>query len=339
MRFGPPFVVAVLLAGLGPFVFANHVGAQLRKELSLGGYQSDAHLNPDDRLNVDYVLPSDETMRYFLAKGFKTFRLPMYWNRLQPKIGGPLDPDKLIELDAFLKRADALGVVFIPDLHAFGRRDGFVLGSKELPIEALASFWGQFSARYKDRFAGYDIMNEPHDMPSPTVWPRAAQATITAIRNYDTTTSIYVEGDDWSNAERWPRSNSSLNLLDDPARRIIFSAHQYFDRNTSGQYTLSFDKDGATPDIGAKRLAPFVNWLRSHRLKGHIGEYGIPYDDPRWLPVLDNFLIAANANRDVLIGTTYWAAGDWADTYALTVQPAKGGWTDRPQLKILMKRR
>jgi endoglucanase len=81
----------------------------------------------------------------------------------------------------------------------------------------------------------------------------------------------------------------------DPAGRIVYSAHLYFDADHSGQYRKPYAQDGATPEIGAHRLAPFVGWLRLHHLRGQIGEMGVPYDDPAWLPVLDRFLTPRGA--------------------------------------------
>jgi endoglucanase len=308
-------------------------------QLALSGFQSDIVPGRPDRLGLGYTFASDDTLKYFSGKHILTYRLPMLWERLQPAIGGPLDPGKLADLDAFMDRADSFGVHIIPDLHAFGRRNGLTLGSPQLPISAFVSFWSQFAAHYKGRMAGYDIMNEPHDMPSPQVWPQAAQATVDAIRKVDTDTPIYVEGDDWSYTGRWQQSNANLSIHD-PARKIIYSAHVYFDQNTSGQYSKSFDDDGASPVVGPQRLEPFTVWLRAHGYKGHIGEFGVPFDDPRWLPVLDSFLDAVRSNGDVLTGASYWMAGDWADRYALTLQPATGSnWADRPQLHVLMKPR
>ena len=48
-------------------------------------------------------------------------------------------------------------------------------------------------------------------MPSPTAWPSAAQAAINAIREVDSTTSIYVEGDHWSSAAGWGPASTQTN--------------------------------------------------------------------------------------------------------------------------------
>ena len=316
-----------------------HRGPPPEVQLSLGGFQSDLQPLRGDRLGKEYVLPSEDTIRYFSSKGIRTFRLPMLWERMQRRVGAPLDPTKAAELSTWLDLADTYGIHVIADLHAFGRRDGHVLGTPDLPTDALVTFWQAFATRFKGRFAGYDIMNEPHDMPSPEVWPRAAQATVDAIRKVDPQTMLYVEGDDWSSAGRWDRSNAHLDIHD-PDHKMVYSAHVYFDKDTSGQYVLPFDQDGASPTVGAERLQPFIDWLRTYGVRGHIGEFGVPYADTRWLPVLDTFLDATARDGDVLTGVTYWAAGDWADTYPLTVQPAKDGrWADRPQLNELLKHR
>ena len=329
-------VLAVLPLAIAPSCHApaHPRGPAPEVQLNLSGNETAGAL-----LNKEYVLPTEETLDYYARKGFVTFRLPMNWNRLQPEVGGPLVEAKLKEIDDFLKRADAKHLRVIPDLHEYGRKNGHALGSPELPTSALASFWGQFAKRYAGRFAGYDLMNEPHDMPSAKAWPEAAQLAVDAIRKVDRKTTIYVEGDDWSSANRWQRSNPDLNIKD-PAHRLIYSAHIYFDNNTSGQYKTPYALDGATPAIGPTRLQPFVDWLRARKLKGHIGEYGVPKDDPRWLAVLDAFLNAVRDNGDVLTGSAYWTGGDWLDRYDLSVQPARDGkWADRPQLKVLLKHR
>jgi endoglucanase len=305
-----------------------------RMELNLSGNETAGHV-----LDKDYVLPTERTLRYFASKGFTVFRLPMNWDRLQPQANGPLDEAKLKELDALLARGDALHLRFIPDLHEYGRKAGHPLGSKELPTQALAGFWKPFAARYKGRFAGYDLMNEPHDMPSPQAWPQAAQQAVDAIRAVDRATPIYVEGDDWSSAGRWRQANGTLDIRD-PAHRLIYSAHVYFDANTSGKYADGFDKNGVPVDIGVQRIAPFVGWLREHGHTGHIGEFGVPKSDPKWLPVLNTFLNAVAKDGDVLTGWAYWTGGDWLDNYDLSVQPAKGNkWVDRPQLAVITKKR
>lgn len=304
-------------------------------EVNLAGYENGGTIR-----GTNYNLPSERTLHYFGTLGMRTIRLPMWWPRLQPVIGGALSEPHAAELEAFLRLARSLRVRVILDLHHFGRRDQAVLGTAALPIAALVDFWARVAHRFAGQAHGFDLMNEPHDMPTPQVWPAAAQACVDAVRRHDRTTYCYVEGDDWSSAQRWPLSNAGLSISD-PADRLVYSAHIYFDRDTSGQYRQSYDADGATPDIGAERLAPFVEWLRKNKVRGHIGEFGVPYRDPRWLIVLDRFMEAVADARDVMTGAAYWAAGEWLDFYDLSLQPTVKGdaLIDQPQISVLTKPR
>jgi hypothetical protein len=39
---------------------------------------------------------------------------------------------------------------------------------------------------------------------------------------------------------------------------LVYEAHQYFDRDFSGQYVQSYDDSDAHPNIGVERLQPFA---------------------------------------------------------------------------------
>src|SRR5205807_83972 len=84
--------------------------------------------------------------------------------------------------------------------------------------------------------AAYDIMNEPSNMPTPDAWQLAAQAAVNAIRAIDTTTPIFVEGNNYSSAFTWVDGNPTLHQLHDPSHLLVFSAHVYLDRDSSGTH-------------------------------------------------------------------------------------------------------
>src|SRR4029079_809119 len=95
----------------------------------------------------------------------------------------------------------------------------------------------------------------------------------------------------WASAQHWPADNGNLTI-NDPANNLIYEAHLYFDSNGSGTYTKTYDGQGANPRIGVDRLQPFLDWLEANDAKGFIGEFGVPANDPKWLPVLNNFMKA-----------------------------------------------
>src|SRR3546814_9419682 len=74
-------------------------------------------------------------------------------------------------------------------------------------------------------------MNEPHGTVG--LWPGAAQAAVDAIREVDDQTLIFIEGERWSSAYHWPLVNANF-LINDPADRIVYEAHLYFDQDFSG---------------------------------------------------------------------------------------------------------
>ena len=83
-----------------------------------------------------------------------------------------------------------------------------------------------------------------------------------------------------------------------------------------------------------KRVKPFADWCAAHHVRGHIGEFGVPKTDPRWLVVLDRFLAAIDqADLDA----TYWASGIWMGHDPMAIQPTNRFTTDAPQLSVLLK--
>ena len=193
---------------------------------------------------------------------------------------------------------------------------GNIIGSVALPVSAFADLWSKLATALNEHagLSGYDIMNEPHGMGSTTIWPLAAQAAVNAIRSVDMNTTIYVEGDNWSNASTWATVNANLHIVD-PTNNLVYEAHQYFDSDQSSNYALTYDQQGAYPNIGVDRVEPFLQWLQQNNAKGFIGEFGVPGNDPRWITVLDNFL---NAIQAAGVSGTYW--------YFLTHKPGDPSW-------------
>lgn len=279
--------------------------------------------------NRDYAYPGANQFDYCQAKGLSIVRLPFKWERLQPELMGPLDLAELARLDQAVQLAGERGLKILLDAHNYARYREGLIGTPEVPNEAFADFWRKLAAHYahEPAIAGLGLMNEPHDTGGR--WPAAAQAAIDAIRQVDRRHAIFVCGDGWGGAHSWKRVNADL-LLRDPAGLLVYEAHQYFDRDHSGTYRQSYDDSGAQPQTGVERLRPFAEWLKEHQVRGFIGEFGVPDDDPRWLVLLDNFLAAMKAEG---IGGTYWAAGGWWGKYPLSVEPREGA--DRPQMEVL----
>lgn len=270
---------------------------------------SGAEFGTGTNYGSDYHYPGLDELRYYAARGETIIRLPFTWERMQPTLGGALSVTELGYMKTLLSNAQSLGLSVIIDLHNYGRYGGNTIGSSAVSVQQFADFWGKLSTALKGTpgLAGYDIMNEPHDMGGSSIWPSAAQAAVDAIRKIDMATTVYVEGDNWSGASTWQQYNANLNVID-PAHKLIYEAHQYFDRTNAGIYAGTYDSEGAYASMGADKLQPFADWLKAHNAQGFIGEFGVPSNDPRWLTVLDGFVKAMNANG---ISGTVWGGGFW----------------------------
>lgn len=292
---------------------------------------SGAEFGSQNRYGKDYIYPSLADLQFYADRGVELVRLPIKWERMQTSPGGGLDPAELARLQKFLADADSLGVKVIVDLHNYGRYGGKVVGSAELPSTVLADFWQKMAVAIGDSPAllGYDLMNEPHDMNGGTSWKQSVQMTVDAIRAVDMDSKIYVEGTNWSSARSWTASNGNL-IINDPANKIVYEAHVYFDNDNSGTYDQSYDGEKAYATMGADRIKDFTNWLDANGLEGFIGEFAVPGDDPRWLTVLDNFLTTLDA---LDLDGAYWGAGPWFGNYALGLRDGQGN--ERAQLDVL----
>lgn len=283
---------------------------------------------------ADYYFPTPTNLDYYKSKGLTLIRLPFLWERMQPTLNGALNTAYLNHTKDVCTAAAARGMKVMLDAHNYGRYNGNLLGSAQVPNSAFRDFWVRMATEFVGNAGvhSYDIMNEPHDMGASTVWPLAAQAAVDGIRTVDTTTTIVVSGDGWAGASQWMTYNASLSI-NDPSNKIIYQAHCYFDPNSSGVYAETYDQAGGTPTLGVQRVQPFLTWLTNNNRKGFVGEYGVPDDDPRWLTMLDNFLAAlVQAN----VPGTYFTGGPWwDDSTPIAIEPVNG--VDRPQMATVAK--
>lgn len=153
---------------------------------------------------VNYWYPTWSELKYYADKGVDLIRLPIRWERVQDALDGPLDLGGDIALiKQVLADAASLGMNVIIDVHNYGRYQNVPIGAAGGPTAAqFADFWKKMAVEFKDSPAvvGYDLMNEPNNMPSGGVWKAAAQAATNAIRTVDMDTIIYIEGEGWSAA-------------------------------------------------------------------------------------------------------------------------------------------
>ncbi|SDS95600.1 endoglucanase [Halopseudomonas xinjiangensis] len=279
-----------------------------------------------------YFFPDEGYFKYWQDKGIRNVRFPVKWERLQPSLNGELDETYAELIDSMLDDAARHDMDIILDVHNYARYRGDVIGSEAVPFGAYEDLMARIAKRWHNHSAlyAYDIMNEPYGDAEDN-WPEAAQAGIDGIRAHDRKRPLYIEGNSWSSAARWQKYAEPLLDLKDPADNIVFSAHLYIDHDASGRYKEKPTKNFDT-SVGVKRAEPFIEWLQEHGKRGHIGEFGIPDDHPKWNEAAEELLSYLQQH---CIPVSYWAAGPSWGKYRLSIEPKDG--KDRPQMAVLEK--
>jgi len=284
--------------------------------------------------NKGYTFADESYYKRHAGLGFKLVRLGFLWERIQPKLGTELDAAELGRIKQSLDYAQKYGIKVILDMHNYYRYYGKVINSPEVPRAQFAETWRKIAVAVSKHPAlyGYGLMNEPYNTGN-NLWPQTAQAAGQAIRKVDPAKWIMIAGDRYSSAFHWQKYNTSLindPWMRDPKNNLVYEAHQYLDSDYSGTYRNTAET--FAPNLGVERVKPWVEWLKANKLRGYLGEHGIPDFSPSAVVATDNLLAYLNAN---CIPSTYWAAGPrWGENImALDVSSGK----HRPQLAPLQK--
>ena len=280
-----------------------------------------------------YFYPDESYYKKYADLGMDLVRLPFLWERIQHQKNTSLNAVELGRLIQSLDFAQKHGVKVILDMHNYYRYFDKLIGTPEVPISSFAQVWKEIALKVVNHPAvdGYGLMNEPYNTNG--LWPQAAEAAARAIRTVDAKRWIYVAGDSFSNSLHWVAYNKTLinsPYMRDPQNNLVYEAHMYLDRDMSGTY-----KDRSetfAPNLGVDRVRPFVEWLKANKLRGYIGEHGVPDFAPSSMVAMDNLLTYLRQN---CIPMTYWAAGPWWGEYVLSLDTKSGSY--RPQLPVLKK--
>lgn len=273
------------------------------------------------RSGYDYTFPTLQELAYFVGKGMKIIRMPFLWERIQPALGGPLDPAHVAWLTSFVQYDP--NVSFLLDVHNFGTYLGNPIGMTGGPTDAqFANLWSQLATLFKGNpNVIFGLMNEPHLQPTAT-WLGSANAAIAAIRTGGAPNLITVSGTYWDSAAAWngPGDSSSVMLgVVDPGNNCVFEVHQYFDADGSGESSTA-----VSSTVGSQRITRVTQWARFHGKRLLLGEFGAA-DNTTMLAALTDCVAYMKANADVWMGWTYWSAGPWWGPYNYSIEPSNLG--------------
>lgn len=282
------------------------------------------------KLGTNYHVPSSASVAYYTGKGMNLIRIGFLWERLQPTLGGPLDPVYLAHLMSITNQINRHGAAVLLDVHNGGRYRGKALGSPQVPIRAFADLWSRLAEMFAGGRVMFGLMNEPHDQ-SAADWRSAVDAAIIAIRKTGAKNAVYIMGTDWGNPVSWMDRNAAL-MSGIKDSNFVYEFHQYLDANGGG--TSPVCKDAAQ---SVARLTDTTDWLRRTGAHGFIGEIGIGAN-PQCFASLNAVLSYLQANRDVWLGWAYWAGGQgWGDYFTSLEPKGIGSRTDAPQMAVLEK--
>lgn len=281
----------------------------------------------------DYLWPSAADVNSYADAGANVLRIPFLWERMQPALNGPLSANELDHLDDLVTAAGARHVMVILDIHNAGMYEHQLIGSGGVPATAFYDLWTRLATHYRDKpFVAFGLMNEPYKHQADS-WALIAQGAIDAIRKTGAKQLILVPGTRWSGAHSWmwnnggPSNAEALRDIKDPQNYFVFEAHQYLDSDSSGTHPNCVSKE-----IGEKRLEGMTDWLRQTGHQAFLGEFGAS-KDPVCIEAMRRMLRYLNANSDVWVGWTYWAAAAWFGDYMFNVYPPDP--TRFPQFAVL----
>ena len=287
---------------------------------------------------ADYSPPTVDELGYYAAKGIKLIRLEIRWDRVQPSLYGPLNMNEVKWIrDTMIAQANRLGMSMIVDLHERSWSDDLNFNDS-LPIESLSNFWRKLATQLHGvpGVCGYGIANEPDNTPDQFgLWQDRANSVISAIRSVDKDHYVFVCEDLWTFSVSW-RPDEAEQIID-PANKLVYEAHSYWDNNRSGNYSPNVPpKDAnAAKTLVENNLAPFVTWCNTQKMRCFVGEFGVP-SDQTWLLALD-YALSYRQKRNM--GGAYWAGGSgWnpaEDGGILSIEPL--GSIDSRQMVILKK--
>jgi hypothetical protein len=202
-----------------------------------------------------YTFDRSATYRYLEGRGVSLVRIPFRWERVQPILGGDLDPSEISRIRQAVNEARAAGLGVVLDMHNFGEYetpDGPARLGAEIDARTFADTWRRLAIAFGNLggVVGYGLMNEPANVQAGSsgtaarTWERLSQAAVTAIRNERDNRIVFVAGYPWSGVHDWSAHHPRA-WISDPLGRIRYEAHHYWDSDHTGRYARSYAEERA----------------------------------------------------------------------------------------------
>jgi endoglucanase len=303
-----------------------------------------------------FMLPSFDSIMYFVNKGANAIRLPFSMkNLLEGSTYGALDFSKgnAKAYKELVEQCTKEKVTIVIDMHDYMRYQNQIIGVDGPSTEQYAEAWKSIAQEFKDNeYVIFDLMNEPNSMQTEQIL-KNYNAAIEQIRNVGAKQLILLEGNQWTCMAAWGGNNYSRNNpygtsptyygtanselftpenILDPVGNYAINVHEYFsEENGCGSEGECIDPSKLNY---AEMMPDFVNWLKETGQKAFLTEMsGI--SSTNCLADIDQFLsdIESNFNQaNGFVGWFGWAGGDaWPQDYVFYLGPDANG-DDKPQM-------
>lgn len=289
----------------------------------------------------NYFWQKPEMVDYYAAKGYKWFRLPFRWPRLQQTPYGEFDVTEEGKLDNMVDYiTNTLGCWCLLDPHDYAKyiddTGSHVIGIKDGQIEpeAFYDFWSRLAEKFKNNpKVQFGLMNEPLGNHAFD-WSDYAKGAINAIRaRTDAVNLVTVPGSFYTGAHNWLNFNDTAfrNFID-PADNMIIEVHQYLNRSSSGT-------NGECTLDSHQRFIDFTNWCREYGFQAMVGEFGVsdPNEQTQCGVEVPKSLEYLQQNPDVWRGYTLWGSGAQWGNYIYRLNPPNNDYDsgiDSPQMSF-----
>lgn len=226
---------------------------------------------------------TSDIVTYYTNAGIGSLILSAHWESFDATLSGTLDStavgNYLTAAASFTKSS----VILSPLLNygKFVLADGttYSIGDTTLTAGVFAAFWTNFAKAVKAKgltnLKGYVLTGRPYGLVVPTGSTEGAvlatyyQKAIDAIRAIDTTSTIYIEGPNWSKARGSSTAFAPLASLTDSANKLVFTATAYADSTGTNIYWSDVANVSSYEQITAD-ITEFSTWLTKNKLSGHI---------------------------------------------------------------------
>lgn len=281
--------------------------------VNISGAESNSSVLPGE-INKNYIYPTAAELSFIAQQKATLIRLPIRWERVQPKLNGLLNAEEVKRIQETIHAANNVGLCVMVDIHNYAKYFGSPLKGNAALQDGFVDLWLKLAAEFTNADTTiFDLMNEPKNIPIAE-WAPLAKRTLAELRKAKARNIVIVSGGKWSGLHDWfslsgeVSNATSFADLRDPLNRAILQVHQYIDLDYSGTTTVC-----RPPEKFDNMFARITEWAKMNQQQLFLGEFGVP-PTPECLATLEKMLSLMN-DDSVWRGFAYWAVGRWWNNY------------------------